>query len=62
MPAKYARAESHMYEKDAHKTLKEIAIDFEVTRERIRQIETMALKKLRKKLAAKGIKGIEDLL
>jgi len=37
------------------RTLEEIADMFDVTRERIRQIESKALKKVRQKLISKGI-------
>jgi len=36
-------------------TLEEIASMFDITRERVRQIEAKALRRLRQKLAAKGI-------
>ena len=37
------------------RTLEEIASMFEITRERVRQIEAKALRSLRQKLATKGI-------
>ena len=37
------------------RTLEEIASIFDITRERVRQIEDKALRSLRQKLAAKGI-------
>ena len=37
------------------RTLEEIASMFDITRERVRQIEAKALRSLRQKLAAKGI-------
>ena len=37
------------------RTLEEIASMFDITKERVRQIEAKALRSLRQKLAAKGI-------
>lgn len=42
-------------------TLEETAVYFGVTRERVRQIEAKALRKLRNKLRAKGM-TLEDFL
>lgn len=39
----------------SHRTLEEIANMMDVTRERIRQIEAKALRKLRQRLITKGI-------
>jgi len=46
-------------EKSDH-TLEEVAQDFEVTRERIRQIEAKALRKLRHPTRARKLKGFLD--
>ena len=39
----------------ANRTLEEIADMMDVTRERVRQIEAKALRKLKQKLASKGV-------
>ncbi|WP_423809818.1 sigma factor-like helix-turn-helix DNA-binding protein [Priestia koreensis] len=41
------------------KTLEEVGQDYSVTRERIRQIESKALMKLRKKILSKGIERFD---
>ena len=38
-----------------NRTLEEIADMMDITRERVRQVETKALRRLRQKLASKGI-------
>lgn len=43
-------------------TLSEVGEAFDVTRERIRQIEVKSLRLLRARLRAKGIRKMEDLL
>jgi RNA polymerase primary sigma factor len=46
-------------EKSDH-TLEEVGQDFEVTRERIRQIEAKALRKLRSPLRGRGLRSFVE--
>ena len=44
------------------KTLEEVGVEFKVTRERIRQIEAKALRKMRHPTRSKQLKAFLDLL